>query len=49
MGNACKGESGELYFNVFNPIELDFKRVQPVILPPSYNASLNAISSCLFM
>lgn len=49
MGNACKGETGELEFNVFNPIELDFKRVQPVILPPSYNASLNAISNCWFM
>ena len=45
MGSTCASDIGREEFGVFNPVELDFKRVQPVILPPSINASLNAIST----
>lgn len=46
MGNSCQTDlTVPDDKSIFNPIELDFKRIQSVIIPPGLNQSLNAISN----
>lgn len=50
MGNTCETDLTIPNDNsIFNPIELDFKRVQPVIIPPGLNQALNSISTLAFI
>jgi hypothetical protein len=43
MGGTCKSDL-TVPDEAFNPLELGFKRVHPVIIPPTMNKVLDSIS-----